>query len=70
MKIKDLKKMLLIPLETKVIILSWENDEFLKPYQNSLDYECDHEIDELELIEVVEPVALHIEDNEVVIWIK
>ena len=70
MKIKDLKKMLLIPLETKVTILSWENNEFLKPYQNSLDYECDHEIDELELIEVVEPVALHTDNNEVVIWIK
>ena len=71
MKIKDLKKTLLIPLETKVTVLSWTRDEnFLKAYQNSLDYECDHDIDELELVTTIQPVSLHTDNNEIVIWIE
>lgn len=71
MKIKEAKKLLLIPLETKVTILSWDRDiNFMKEYQNSVDFECDYDIDELKLITKVQPIALHIENNEVVIWIE
>lgn len=49
MTIKELKSLILVGVETEVNIFSESDDNFWKNYQNTVDFELDETIDDLEV---------------------
>lgn len=68
MTIKNAKNLLLIPADFKIHVLSWTNNDFLKVYENSVDFDLDVEIEELELTDKIQPISIRSE--EIVFWVK
>ena len=68
MTIKNAKKLLLIPVDFKIHVISWTNNDFLKVYENSIDFDLDIEIEELELTNKIQPISIR--SDEIVFWIK